>query len=466
MIIELIIELNKSEVLTLATEKNVYTVTRKIQLIVDGDKEEINRVYKYIRDGMYAQNRAYNILISAIYTAIISCKSQQEINDIYKKGQRVPKKDKPEWSLYYYDDFEFPKGMQTAASVKMKVMRDLKKSKEDGLFKGKVSLPNRKLDAPLIIERQQFNFYHGYATDEELFDNIYTVADPNIYMKFVNGIHFKLVFGNPHRSHELRSVFYNIFKGIYKPCGSSIQFKGKKIMLNLTLQMPVIKKELDENIVVGVDLGAAIPAMCSLNTNNYVRLSIGDRDAFIGQRMKIQDQRKRLAKGLKNARGGHGRKKKLKPLDRYKEYEKHWVESVNHSFAKQIVDFALKHNAKYINIEDLTGVTTDNKFLHRNWSYFQLQQYITYKAEKYGIIVRKVKAAYTSQTCSCCGYCDSGNRPKDEKGQAYFKCLKCGVELNADFNASQNIARSTEFVDGKSKSEKPKKIDINKRKAS
>ena len=85
MIIELIIELNKSEVLTLATEKNVYTVTRKIQLIVDGDKEEINRVYKYIRDGMYAQNRAYNILISAIFSAIISGKSQQEINDIYKK---------------------------------------------------------------------------------------------------------------------------------------------------------------------------------------------------------------------------------------------------------------------------------------------------------------------------------------------------------------------------------------------
>lgn len=449
----------------MATEKDVYTITRKIQLLVDGNKEEINRVYKYIHDGMYSQNRAYNYLISAIYSAKVSGKTNEEINDIKKRGKRDFKKDNPKWSLYN-EDFNFQTGLRTPSSIGQKVCQDLDKSQADGLYKGKVSLPNRKLDAPLIIQGQTFSFYHGYATDEELFDNIYTVADPNIYMKFVNGIHFKLVFGNPHRSHELRSIFYNIFKGIYKPCGSSIQFKGKKIMLNLTLQMPVIKKELDENIVVGVDSGAAIPAMCSLNTNNYVRLSIGDRDAFIGQRMKIQAQRKRLAKGLKNTRGGHGRKKKLKPLDRYKEYEKHWVESVNHSFAKQMVDFALKHNAKYINIEDLTGVTTDNKFLHRNWSYFQLQQYITYKAEKYGIIVRKVKAAYTSQTCSCCGYCDSGNRPKDEKGQAYFKCLKCGIELNADFNASQNIARSTEFVDGKSKSEKPKRIDINKRKAS
>ena len=135
--------------MTLATEKNVYTVTRKIQLIVDGDKEEINRVYKYIRDGMYAQNRAYNILISAIFSAIISGKSQQEINDIYKKGQRVPKKDNPKWSLYEFGDFEFPKGMQTASSVKMRVIKDFKKSTKDGLFKGKVSLPNKKLDAPL-----------------------------------------------------------------------------------------------------------------------------------------------------------------------------------------------------------------------------------------------------------------------------------------------------------------------------
>lgn len=420
-------------------------ITRKIQLLVDGNKEEMNRVYKYIRDGMYAQNRAYNILISNIFSAITSGKSQQEINDIYKKGQRVPKIDKPEWSLYKYGDFKFPKGMQTAASVKQRVIKDLKKSKADGLYKGKVSLPNKKLDAPLIIESQQFNFYHKYETDNELLENIYIVDDPNIYMKFVNGIHFKIVFGNPHRSHELRSVFENYFRGTYKCCGSSIQIDGKKIILNLTLEIPQRKRQFDENIVVGVDLGIAIPAMCSLNINNYIKMSIGSYDDFTKQRIRIQSERRRLQKSLSMSNGGHGRKKKLQSLDRFKHKEKNWVNTYNHKISKQIIDFTIKNKAKYINIEDLAGYNASD-FILRNWSYYELQSMIKYKAEKYGIVVRTVKANYTSQMCSCCGYIDKDNRPKDEKGQAFFKCLQCGKELNADFNASQNIAKSVNFI--------------------
>ena len=46
-----------------------------------------------------------------------------------------------------------------------------------------------------------------------------------------------------------------------------------------------------------------------------------------------------------------------------------------------------------------------------------------------------VPATYTSQRCSCCGFTYKGNRTK----QAVFKCLSCGTELNADFNAARNI---------------------------
>ena len=76
------------------------TITRKVQIIPVGDKEEVNRAYKYIRDAQYAQNRAYNILISSVYSAIISGKSKEEIAEIYTRGQRKPKEDDPEYSLY------------------------------------------------------------------------------------------------------------------------------------------------------------------------------------------------------------------------------------------------------------------------------------------------------------------------------------------------------------------------------
>lgn len=64
-----------------------------------------------------------------------------------------------------------------------------------------------------------------------------------------------------------------------------------------------------DDVVVGVDLGIAIPAVCALNTNDYSRLSIGSADDFLRVRTKIQAQRKRLQKDIAKSKGGHGRKK-------------------------------------------------------------------------------------------------------------------------------------------------------------
>jgi putative transposase len=48
--------------------------------------------------------------------------------------------------------------------------------------------------------------------------------------------------------------------------------------------------------------------------------------------------------------------------------------------------------------------------------------------------------AYTSQTCSKCGYIDKRNR----KNQETFICGFCHKKQNADINASKNIlARSS-----------------------
>ena len=46
-----------------------------------------------------------------------------------------------------------------------------------------------------------------------------------------------------------------------------------------------------------------------------------------------------------------------------------------------------------------------------------------------------VNPAYTSQTCSECGYRDSRNR----ESQAVFECKRCHSRMNADLNAASNI---------------------------
>ncbi|MBB4349407.1 zinc ribbon domain-containing protein [Aliirhizobium cellulosilyticum] len=55
--------------------------------------------------------------------------------------------------------------------------------------------------------------------------------------------------------------------------------------------------------------------------------------------------------------------------------------------------------------------------------------------QEFGIESTQVVSAYTSQTCSCCGYVDKRNR----RNQARFACLWCGNKIHADVNASRNI---------------------------
>lgn len=430
-------------------------LTRKIQLLVVGNNDEVNRVFDYIREGMISQNKAMNQYMSALYLAEldkISKEDRKELNQLYGRISNSKK------GSAYSQDIVFPKGLPTASSLSMKAKQDFKQSCKNGLMYGRVSLPTYRSDNPLLIHvdwvrlrssnpHNDFGLYYNYKNHAEFLEHL-DDKDLEVFIKFANNITFKLILGNVKKSASLRHEIQMIFEEYYKVCNSSIEIDGRKIILNLSMDIPEQKIELDENVIVGVDIGIAIPAVCGLNTNDYSRKYIGSVNDFMRIKTKIQHQKNRLQTNLKMAKGGHGRKRKLKAMDKFTDYERNWVQSYNHYVSKQIINFALKNKAKYINIEDLSGITKGknvNKFL-KGWSYYQLQSFIIYKANKYGIEVRKIDSHYTSQTCSCCGYVDEKNRPKNEKGQSYFKCLKCGHEENADFNAAKNIAKSVNFV--------------------
>lgn len=426
-------------------------LTRKIRLYPIGDKEEVDRVYTYLKDGIFNQNKAMNQYMSALYISAIKDISKEDRKELNRLYTRISTSKK---GSAYDKSIEFPKGLPVSGDLGVKVRDDFSKAYKDGLLCGKVSLPTYKKDNPLLIHvdyvrlrstnpHRDNGLYHNYGSHTDFLEKLYS-KDLEVFIKFANNITFKMVFGNPHKSAALRSEVQQIFEENYTVCGSSIQINGKKIILNLSMDIPKQELELDENVVVGVDLGLAIPAVCGLNTNNYVRKSIGSKDDFLRVRTQLQAQRKRLQKSLKMTSGGHGRAKKLKPLDRFTDKERNFVKTYNHKVSKNIVNFAVKNHAKYINIECITGYDT-SKYILRNWSFYELQQFIKYKAEKYGIVVRTINPCYTSQVCSCCGHWDEGQRID----QAHFKCKACGAELNADFNASRNIAKSTLWLDEK-----------------
>lgn len=425
--------------------ENRLTICRKVKLLPVGDKEEINRVYQFIRDGQYAQYQACNLLMGQLMSEYYRYN-----RDIKNEDFKARQKEIMTNSNIILKDIDFATGVDTPSAVTQKVKQDFSIALKNGLAKGERTVTNYKRTNPLITRGRNLVFYHNYENYQEFLEKI-NDTDLEVYIKWVNKITFKIIFGNPHKSNELRSVVKNILEENYKVQGSSIEIDGTSIILNLSLSIPKQLRDLDENTVVGVDLGIAVPAMCALNNNLYERLAIGSADDFLRVRTKLQSQRKRLQKSLKTASGGHGRNKKLKALEKVKKQEAHFVETYCHMISKNVVDFALKHNAKYINIENLTGYNT-SEFILKNWSYYKLQEYIIYKAAKYGIEVRKINPCYTSQICSVCGNWEYGQR----KSQSIFECANesCDshkkyekIGFNADFNAARNIAKSTLWME-------------------
>jgi len=76
-----------------------------------------------------------------------------------------------------------------------------------------------------------------------------------------------------------------------------------------------------------------------------------------------------------------------------------------------------------------------------SWAFFQLRQFIAYKAIRAGVSLVLLNPAYTSQTCHCC------HRVGERQGKR-FRCADgCGWHGDADFNGARVISQLGRLVD-------------------
>lgn len=338
--------------------------------------------------------------------------------------------------------------------VTKRVKADFKTILENGLARGDRSLTNYKRDFPLMVRGRDLTFYKD--NDE-------------FFIKWIKGIKFKVVLGrNDKDRDELIYTLNNVvnFQWIpneikddvnengkekikdnplkdYKICDSSISLKDNKLILILVLAVKTEKETgLVKGRVVGVDLGIKIPAYVSLNDKHYVKKAIGSFESFMKVNAQMKATRTRVNKQISKAKSGKGRDKKLKSLETLKNKQSNYNTTYNHYLSKEIVKFAINNGASQINLEFLTEENFKKNKLLADWSYYQLQEMIEYKARKVGIEVKKVDPYHTSQTCSVCKHYEEGQREKQEE----FICKACKRNLNADYNASRNIAMSDKYV--------------------
>lgn len=324
---------------------------------------------------------------------------------------------------------------RTIELVRQKIGQDYNNNFID-IVTGKMSLPSYKSDFPLMIDGACISIIKDI-------DELDIVKGYKI--KIMLGYELDIILGRRENENslELKNTLEKCVSGEYSICASSIQRDRKNnIIFNLILDIPLENKYKSvKGRVCGVDLGIKYPAYMCIGDDTYKRESVGSINNFLRIRQQMQSRRYKLQKELTLTSGGKGRTKKTQALEKLRENEKNFAKTYNHAISKRIVGFARKNKCEYINLEKLTKDGFGDSIL-RNWSYFELQKMIEYKAKREGIEVRYINPCFTSQQCSKCEYIDKENRETQED----FICKKCGFKLNADHNASINIARSKEFI--------------------
>lgn len=327
------------------------------------------------------------------------------------------------------------------------------------IVNNKVSIPSFKSNnLPIGTSNKVYEKNGKYLYDFPLTLNM---------KKILGEIKFELYFGKDKSNNKF--IVDQTISGKYKMCNSTIKYDGKEILLFLTVDIPVVKKEdLDQNKVMGIDLGInrLVSYHISGEKKELPQIEIGNKMQH--DRTRFRNERRSLQKSLKYTKGGHGRTKKTKSLENLKLRESNWAETINHTVSREVVNIALKYNVGVIRMEDLTGITMNetDQFL-KSWSYYQLQTYIKYKAEAVGIKVEWVNPKDTSIECPVCNHINKDNR--STKNVKDFSCVNkfCsdyGKIKDADIVASENISnRSGNEEKLKSKKGRIKKSIENKK---
>jgi len=200
-------------------------------------------------------------------------------------------------------------------------------------------------------------------------------------------------------------------------------YKKGKFYLFQTVDIPE-QDVIDIEEFIGVDFGQTDVATLSDGTN------------YNSEQLKKVRKKYSKVRASVQSKGTKGAKKLLKRLSGR---EHRFVSINNHSIAKKIVQKAKAEN-KGIAIENLSGIRKTAKTKSKaqktelnRWSFYQLRQFLEYKAKLNGVKLFAIPPAYTSQTCSKCLYIGKRNGK-------HFRCENCGNISDADYNAAKNIA--------------------------
>ena len=406
--------------------------------------------FKELRDIQYKTYLACNRAMTYMYT--------NDMQNFIQKDIGIPKQDDKDiygksfgaWIETKMNEIMESCNSGNVAQTRQYISNRYKNDKKAGLLKGNVRLSQVKRDNPVIVHN---DCYKIIDTPTGLSINMSLFNKPKQrelgFEKIGQGVTFKF----PKIDDGSKATLIKIMDKSYKQGTLQLSYneRKKKWLATISFTFESEHEEgLKDNLVMGIDLGITkVATMSIFDTDkeewvrmNYKEQSIDGKE-LIHYRQKIEARRKELSIATKWASDnkiGHGRKKRMESVDKIGDKYTRFRDTYNHKVTRYIIDLAIKNKVKHIQMENLSGFSDyQTESLLKNWSYYDLQNKLKYKAEEKGIDVILVNPKYTSKRCSRCGCIHEANRNCKEN-QGKFECQVCGHKENADINASKNIS--------------------------
>jgi hypothetical protein len=227
---------------------------------------------------------------------------------------------------------------------------------------------------------------------------------------------------------------------------ASVSFDGKYWYLSYIEDVETHIGELPPYTEgVGVDLG--IKTLITISDGTTVpNIKTFRRVRILNKRLK-RLQRKVSRKYLINKCNKHNKTKNIIKLERQIKLIHRSITNIRINHIQKFVSDLVKKQPQYIAIEDLNvkGMIR-NKYLAKdiaNCSFYTIREHLIRKAKERHIAVRLVDRFYpSSKTCSSCG----SYKDNLKLSQRVYYCNNCHATLDRDFNASINIAKTSNYV--------------------
>lgn len=273
------------------------------------------------------------------------------------------------------------------------------------IYNGSKSIPSYNNNLPIELPKSSIHISYD-ANNGDWIVGLALLS--NVYRKklgLTRGIlPFRLIVKN-----NIAAVLMDCETGKASICGSKLRYDTRTNKYYLILCVKSEPKSIDKHMSADktciVHLGIYNAVSCSTTDDDKPLIIAGGeieqfRAKHNARRYAILKQRTYCGEGSI----GHGTKKRIAAAYKDSEAVSNFRNTINHTYAKHIVDYAVKNKCGIIQLENLSGITERLLFL-KTWSYFDLQSKIKEKAKLYDIQIttipypmtdKEIKNAYNS----------------------------------------------------------------------